>query len=369
MSIALVHDYLFEQGGAENVVEVLLDIFPDAPLYTSIYDPEVMSPAFRRHQVRTSFLQRITRRKAHAKALLPLYVPAFSSFDLSQYDVVLSSASSFAKFIRVRPDARHLCLCYTPTRFLWTPDAYLANHVRSYYWPLLRPLLCRLRAADFAAAQRVDRFIAISGVVAERIRTCYGRDAEVIYPPVDCSRFHPRNRVAPAEPYYLVVSRLLPYKRVDLAVQACSRLQLPLVIVGDGPDRRRLERLSGPTVRFVGRRPDDEVRRYLATCQALLFPGEEDFGLTAVEAQASGRPVIAFAGGGALETVIDGRTGLLFREQTVDALTAVLADFQQWSFDTTAVRQNALRFDTAVFREQIVRLMEGMSNATAYRAA
>jgi glycosyltransferase involved in cell wall biosynthesis len=359
VKVALVHDYCFEQGGAENVVEVLLGLFPGAPLYTSIYDPPVMADAFRAADVRTSFLQHITRRKRYATALLPLYPLAYAQFDLRGYDLVLSSASSFAKGVRVPVGTLHLCYCHRPARFLWLENTYLVGRARRTH-QLARLVFPVLRRLDYRAAQRVDAFIANSAVVARRIARFYHRTATVIHPPIHLAEFAPNPDPPAPDAPYLILSRLVGYKRVDLAVQAANQLQAPLLVVGDGPDRARLEALAGPTVRFTGRVPRAEVRRYLQACRALLFPGEEDFGLTPLEAMASGRPVVAYAAGGALETVVAGSTGVFFQEQTAASLVAALESLAQISFSPQQLRAHAARFDVAVFTAQLLDFVTDM---------
>ncbi len=349
MKVALVHDYLFEQGGAENVFEVMAGMFPDAPIYTAIYTPDTVSPLFRRREVHTSFLQRITTDKRKAKALLPLYPAAFERMRLRGYDLVLTSSSSFAKGIDVG-GARHVCYCYTPPHFLWQTDRYIEQVRRPALRAAIHLATGVLRERDRRHADNVTDFIAISGLVQRRIQRIYKRDAAVIYPPIDVAEFHLSETV---EPYYLVVSRLLPYKRVDIVIEACNRLKLPLVVVGDGPDRPRLEALAGPTVTMRGRLPRAEVVTLMAGCRALVFPGEEDFGLTPLEANASGRPVIAYRAGGALETVVDGDTGVFFDAQTVQAVAGVLRDFDDRLYRPDVMRAHARTFDQECFREQL----------------
>jgi glycosyltransferase involved in cell wall biosynthesis len=357
MKVALVHDYCFEQGGAENVVEVFLDTYPGAPLYTSIYAPETMSAAFRRAEGRPTALQRITPHKGRAKVLLPLYPAAFARFDLGAYDLVLSSASSFAKCVRPAPGARHLCYCHSPTRFLWRPATYEASYPRGTRH-LVRGVLPFLRRLDYQAAQRVDAFIANSAAVAARIARYYNRPATVIPPPIRLAEFPVIGDRPPPGAPFLVLSRLVGYKRVDLAVEAANRLRVPLLVIGDGPDRARLEALAGPTVRFAGRVPRADVPRLLQEARALIFPGEEDFGLTPLEAMAAGTPVVAYAAGGALETVVDGATGIFFTEQTVDSLAAALAGLRREAFDARVLRAHAAQFDVAVFQRRLRAFVE-----------
>ena len=355
MKIALVHDYLFEQGGAENVVEVFAHMFPDAPIYTAIYAPDTVSETFRHRDVRTSFLQRLTTDKRRAKALLPLYPHAFRRLKVRGYDVVLSSASSFAKGIDVG-DAWHVCYCHTPPRFLWQTDRYIEQQRAPGARVAVQLATGILRARDRRDADNVHLYIANSRVTQERIRRMYQRDAYVIHPPIDVGTFHVADAIAPS---FLVVSRLLAYKRIDIVIEACNRLALPLEIIGDGPDRARLEVLAGPTVTMRGRLPRAEVLRCLARCRALIMPGEEDFGLTPLEANASGRPVIAYRGGGALETVVEGQTGWFFDEQRADSLIPVLQRAAQENpFAPQALHAHALRFDVAVFRSAIRQVLQ-----------
>jgi len=347
--VALVHDYLFEQGGAENVFEVMAGMFPDAPIYTAIYNPDTVSPVFREREVHTSFLQRITTDKRKAKALLPLYPTAFERMRLRGYDLVLTSSSSFAKGIDVG-GARHVCYCYTPPHFLWQTDRYIEQVRRPTARAAIHLATGVLRERDRRDADNVTDFIAISGLVQRRIRRIYKRDAAVIYPPIDVAEFHLSETV---EPYYLVVSRLLPYKRVDIVIEACNRLGLPLVVVGDGPDRARLEAIAGSTVTMRGRLPRREVVALMARCRALVFPGEEDFGLTPLEAMASGRPVIAYRAGGALETVLEGITGVFFDAQTAASVATALAGFDADRYQPATARAHAQTFDRPHFKARL----------------
>ncbi len=362
MKVALVHDWLNQMGGAENVLEVLVDMFPAAPIYTSIYAPDRVSPAYRSWDIRTSWLNRLPGIGAHHQLYLPLYPLAFESFDLSEYDLVISNKSGFAHAVVTPPHTVHISYCLTPTRWLWQYETYRQREgIGRVANALLQPILTWQRMYDRLAADRVDHFIAISKEVQARIRKFYRRDSVVIHPPVDTRRFVPGNE--PPGDYFLIVSRLIPYKRVDLAVEACTRLGVPLIVVGDGRDRPALERMAGPTVRFLGRVSDDEIVRLMQGCRAFLFPGLEDFGIAPVEAMACGRPVIAYAGGGALDTVVPGVTGELFREQTVDALAVVLAGFDPARYDPLACRARAEEFDTEVFKEKFLRFIEHvMSN-------
>jgi glycosyltransferase involved in cell wall biosynthesis len=350
--VALVHDYLTELGGAERVVRAFVDLYPEAPLYTSVLDARACGSAFEGVDVRTTFMQRLARRKGMTKAVFPLFPRAFDRLELDQADIVLTSSSGFAHHVRPPDSAVHIAYCHNPPRFLWQPDEYFFDQPRLRL--LLEPMLRRLRKRDLAAALGVDVYVANSENVAERIRRIYGRTADVIQPPVDTARFEPSRRRSGR---FLVLSRLLPYKRIDLAVCAATRLKLPLDVIGDGPERRRLGRLAGGTVRFLGRQPDPVVRSALATCEAVVVPGEEDFGLVPVEAQAAGRPVVAFAAGGALETVEPGETGFLFETQTWEAVAEAMLRAQRVTFDVERLRLSAMRFDVQAFRHRITRLV------------
>ncbi len=362
--VALVHDWLNQLGGAENVLEELAGLYPGAPVYTSIYAAERMPALYRQWDIRTSFMQRLPGVATHHQRYLPLYPLAFQQMKLDGYDLVISNKSGFCHGVDTgrRPGAHatHICYCLTPTRFLWLYEQYrererigaLANTGMSL-------IMDRLRAWDRAAADRVDHFIAISRTVQERIRTIYGRESEILYPPVDTDYFTPAPATEPdsqpEEGEYLIVSRLIPYKRIDLAVAAFRHLPGErLTIIGDGRDLAALQLAAPPNVTFLGRRSRDEVRTALRRCKAFLFPGLEDFGIAPVEAMSCGRPVIAFAGGGALDTVIPGLSGELFPEQSVASLVAALAAFAPARYAAEAIRRHAERFSRAAFREKLV---------------
>ena len=349
MKVAIVHDWLNQMGGAEGVLEVFHDLYPRAPIYTSIYAPERMPPAYRGWDIRTTFMQRLPGAAAHHQAYLPLYPLAFGSLDLTAYDLVISNASAFAKGVRTRPGAVHLCYCLTPTRFLWMYREYVQReNLGRLPRAVLPPLISLLKVADKRAAAGVTAFAAISTAVQERIRRIYGRESTIIYPPVGESAFRASRAPMPGD-YFLSLGRLIPYKRVDLAVRAFNALGLPLVVIGEGRDRAGLERIAGPNVRFLGRVSDEEKQRYLAGCRAFLFPGEEDFGIAPLEAQAAGKPVIAYAAGGALDTVREGVTGEFFREATPESLAEAVRRFDPARYDPEACVANARRFDTAAF--------------------
>lgn len=349
---ALVHDWLNQQGGAENVLAEMHGMFPSAPVYTSFYEPRLVDPAFQRLDIRRTWLQRFPLWRTNHQALLPFYPLAFGNLRIPDVDLVLSNCSAFCKGVRTPPGAVHVCYCLTPTRFLWMPDTYLAGE-RAPVWSrrLLPALLAWARRWDRNAAQRVTQFVAISRAVADRIQRFYGRPSSVVYPPVEVERFTPTTDVGDA---FLIVSRLIPYKRIDLAVRACTALGLPLRIVGSGRAEADLRAVAGPTISFLGRLPDRDVSLEMARCRAFLFPGDEDFGITPVEAQAAGRPVVAFGSGGALDTVIDGTTGIHFREQTVASLGDALRRVQTMPFDADVLVANARRFNRENFRRALL---------------
>jgi len=353
MRTAIVHDYLTQFGGAERVLKVLMDMFPHAPVYTLVHDTRVTAGVLDARRIRTSFLQKIPLARSRHR-LFPLVMPlAVEQFDLSAYDLVLSASHSFGKGVITRPETLHVSYCFTPLRYAWD-DSH--RYVREFGVPtLLRALvplaLTYVRMWDVQAADRVDAFLAISRFVAERIRKYYGRTSTVVYPPVDTETFRPQGSVGDR---FLVVSRLLPYKRIDLAVEACNGLRVPLDIVGTGPEEGQLRSIAGPTIRFLGFLPDDDVARLYASCRAFLFPQEEDFGLTVLEAAAAGRPAVAFRGGGALETVVEGETGVLFSEQTTDSLGTGMEDVLRRAWDSERIRAHAVRFSTLAFRRSFL---------------
>lgn len=365
MRLAITTDWLTSFGGAERVLIELHRMFPEAPVYTSVYDPDKLPPEMRGWDVRPSFLQKIPFSKTRYQGLMPLMPLAFESFDFSEYDVVLTTNHACAKGIITRPETLNLCYCHTPCRYIWDLyHDYVDGHPLR---PLIAPVAHWLRLWDRAAADRVDHFVANSQEVAGRIWKHYRRESEVIYPPVSVDRFTPTGK--PPEDFYLVVSRLVKYKRVDLAVEACNRLGRRLVVVGDGPDRARLEAMAGSTIEFRGRLTDEEIADLYARCRALLFPGYEDFGIAPVEAQAAGRPVIAYARGGALETVVDGTTGVFFDQQTPEAVAEAALQLDRLTIDPASCRQNANRFAVSEFVRRISAMIEGAMPERPHRAS
>lgn len=351
MRLAIVHDYLIQMGGAERVVATMAEAFPQAPIYTSATDRDHLLPEFQGREIINSWADRLPGVQKSFKKFFPLYPFAFRSFKPVDADVAWISSSGFAKWIRVKANAKTICYCHTPPRFFWNSDGYVAAELgESVAGRSAKVLLSLLRHWDHACAQQIDRFVANSRCVQERIWECYGRPSTVIHPPVDVDRF---SAVRDPENYYVVLSRLIGYKRIDLAIEALNRLGERLIIIGDGPDRSRLEALAGPSISFLGQVSDREINRYLERCRALIFPGLEDFGIAAVEAQACGRPVIAFAAGGALETVIPGETGWLFHEQTVDALVEAVLRSKAVNWSAERIRANALNFSRDIFIDKM----------------
>ncbi|MDR1539493.1 MAG: glycosyltransferase [Clostridiales bacterium] len=352
MQVAIVHDWLTNMGGAEKVVESLMDIYPNAPIYTSMVNMSNISEKFHGREIITSFLQnRVRGNKVNHQKYLAFMPAAFESFDLSGYDVVLSSSSSCAKGVVTSPGALHVCYCHTPMRYGWE---FYCDYIKEFgklKKMLVKYFMSYMRMWDLASSSRVDCFIANSENVALRIGKHYRRGAEVIHPPVNTDYFTADG--SPKADYFLCVSRLVPYKRIDIAVKAFSELGLPLVVIGGGSELEPLRSIAGPNIAFLGRQPDGAVREHYRKCRAFVFPGEEDFGIAPVEAQACGSPVIAFGGGGALETVIGGRTGMFFGEQTAESLIEAVRKFDSMSFDGRACRENAERFSAPLFEKRI----------------
>jgi glycosyltransferase involved in cell wall biosynthesis len=355
MRVAIVHDYLNQYGGAERVLEALHNLYPNAPVYTSIYDPDAMPSFYRQWDIRTSFIQQVPGWKRHFRRYFLLYPSAFESFNLHPYDLVLSSSSAYAKGIIPRPGALHICYCHTPMRFAWRTSDYLEREsIGGMQARLLPLLLTYVRLWDVATTPRVDAFVANSREVASRIARYYNRPATVIPPPVDIPPYQER----PAEDFYLAGGRLIPYKRLGLVVEALSKLKLPLKIFGDGRDRPALEALAGPNVEFLGWVSEHTRQELFARCRAFIFPGAEDFGITPLEAMAAGRPVLAYAAGGALDTVIDGVTGRFFHEQSAAAVAATVAASRRDTYNPQTIRYHAEQFGKTLFLERMRTFIE-----------
>jgi len=367
--VAFVHDYLTQYGGAERVLLEMHKLYPQAPVYTSLYRPDAFAGRFRHITVRTSFLQRIPAAAQHFREMLPLYPLAFRSLDLRGYDLVISSTTSFAKAVRVPARALHISYVNTPTRFLWYPEEYASRLTPALARPLLSAVTPLMRRWDFAAAQRPHFLIANSFNVARRIMECYRRHSDVLHCPVDVDEFASTNTAddrldeAPlpfhaGEPFYLVMTRLLPYKRVELAVAACNQLRANLLVVGSGPQENRLRQLAGPTVRFAGTVSEAKRREALQRARAVIVSGIEDLGLVALEAAAAGTPTVAFARGGSLETVVERETGVFFYEPSPDSLMRALQQTTHLNFGSDVMRAHARRFSSDAFRAKLTAFIE-----------
>jgi glycosyltransferase involved in cell wall biosynthesis len=356
--VAIVHEWLTIPGGSEQVVLELLEMFPSAELFTSIYDPIPWPREITERPVHTSFLDRIPGAKRNYPKLLPLMDRAFRSFDLTGFDLVLSSNHACAKNVHVPSGTPHVCYCHTPMRYAWEEGFLEGEKVGNLTRMVLPPLLRRLRRQDLAGSASPDVFVANSRHVAQRIERYYGRSAEVVHPPVNVDHFLGLER-SPQD-FYLVFGRVVPYKRVDIAVAACERLDRRLKVAGDGRALQSVRVAAqeyGP-IEFLGRVDDAERDRLLRSARALLFPGEEDFGIVPVEAQAAGVPVIAYGVGGATESVLDGQTGVLFGEQDARSLADAIERFEQLEFDDELIRENASRFGRERFRDEIAEIID-----------
>jgi glycosyltransferase involved in cell wall biosynthesis len=344
--VALVHDFLLDLRGAERVFAAICDAWPDADVFTAVYDEEGTEGRFAARRPQTSFLQSLRPTARTFRVLLPVYPHAIESLDLRGYDIVISSSSAWAHGVLVEPGTVHVCYCHNPFRYAWTErEATVAARPAPLRLPL-RVLLSRWRQWDWMAAQRVDRYVANSALTAQRIHGYFGRESEILHPPVELDRFRP----GPVGGYYLIVAELMAHKQIDAAVRAFNRLRTPLVVVGDGPELRRLRRLAGPTVRFTGRLPDPRVAELMRSARALIVTAAEEFGIAAVESLASGRPVIALGAGGVLESVREGETGAYYRTNTPAALAEVVAGFDPEAFDPAVCVAAAQRFGAPLFQ-------------------
>lgn len=352
MKVALVHDWLTGRRGGEKVLEVFAGLYPEAPIYTLIHFPGSQHPSLEGRDIRTSFIQNLPFLKKHYRSYLPLFPLAVELFDMSEFDLILSTSHCVAKGVIPRPDSLHLSYIHSPMRYAW--DQYF-----SYFSPgrlgwlsrrLIPPVIHRLRIWDTVSCHRVDHFAANSQTVAQRICKYYGRSAQVIHPPVDTDMFRPGKN---SEDYFLIVSALVPYKRIDLAIQAFSGRKQSLKIVGQGPELKKLKKSAPANIEFLGTLQDAELAAVYQGARALIMPGEEDFGINSLEAQASGVPVIAYGRGGATETVLAERTGLFFPDLSTPSLAAALDKFQTMTFNKQEIRQNAVRFALPVFKEKI----------------
>lgn len=357
MKVALVHDYLVQNGGAERVLEVLAEIYPNAPIFTLLYDEEMMQGRFRDRVIKTSFLQKWRLARKKHRIFPPLMPLAIEQFDLSGYDLVISDSSSYAKGVITSPQTLHICYMHTPMRYAWddcqkyTQDFGFPTFIKWTVPFFMNPI----RIWDRASSTRPDILIANSQFVADRIKKYYHREAEVVHPPVEIQRFQKKSQASDGkekfrEPYFLMVGRLIAYKRHDIAIQAFNELGLPLKIIGRGPEIDRLKKMANSNIEFLGRIDDGELPEYYQNAEGFIFPQEEDFGIVAIEAMAAGSPLIAFAGGDIVEHMNDGVHGVFFHEQTKESLMGAVKRFQQSRFDRGAISKSVRRFDKENFR-------------------
>ncbi len=377
LKVALIHDFLNQYGGAERVLLALHEIFPEAPIYTMLYDPSKMRGKLKDADIRPSFLQKFPKflKKRH-KYMLPFMPTAPETFNLRDFDLVISSSSAFAKGIVVKPKTIHICYCHSPMRYAWDWNEKYLNEqgLGSGRKIFARLLLNYVRMWDKAAADRPDFFIANSHSTAARIKKYYRRESEVVYPPVDVegigtvSQSDEASRPASAEKYFLIVSRLSPYKKVEIAIEAMNKLDLPLIVIGEGEAKyvKYLKSIAGPKTKFLGWKSDENTKKYFASCRAFLFPGEDDFGIAPVEAMSFGRPVIALRRGGAVETVIEGETGEFFDEPMIEVLADAVRRFQEneKNYDPEKIRAQAEKFSKEKFVENIKRVIGEMVDAS-----
>lgn len=355
MKIAIVHDFLLKLGGAERVVKCLADIYPDAPIYTLLYDEKAVGEVFPKERVRTSFLQDYPKFVRNRHRFLTHMMPrAIEELDLDDFDLVISSSSAYAHGIVTALETKHLCYCHSPMRYAWdwAAEYQKENNISGLKKMLYMPLIKYLRTWDQVAADRPTKYLANSRTVRGRIRKYYDQDSDVVYPPVDTERFRASEK---HENYFLIVSTLTPYKKVDLAVQLFNKIGRRLVVIGDGPHREYLERIAADNIDFLGFKDDETVAEYMQNCRALIFPGEEDFGIVPVEAMASGKPVLAYGKGGCTETVVSGKTGEFFFEPTVESMEDGLARllYNEKFYRPHTIRRHALQFSKENFEKRI----------------
>lgn len=359
MKVALIHDHLAQDGGAERVLKALAGMFPEAPIFTLLYEKKYADKYYRQRHIETSIIQKLPGGVSHYQWYMPFMPMAVEFFDLRDYDLVISDSSSFAKGVITSSHTLHICYCHTPTRYLWSDTHQYINELKynKYFKKIISLALNYIRMWDRLAADRVDKYIANSGFVAKRIKKYYHRESTVIYPPVETDQF----KIAPAVgDYFLIGGRLAPYKRVDIVIEACKKLGKKLKIYGNGVDLARLKKIAKgcDNIEFLGRVDDAAKAELYSHCLAFIYPQEEDFGITAVEAQASGRPVIAYRRGGATETVRDGVSGIFFNEQTVASLIQALNSFDNTKFNPEVIKQQAEQFSAERFKKKIKEFIE-----------
>lgn len=363
MKVAIVHDWLTNMGGAEPLVLEMHKLFPDAPIYTSVFDKEKM-PAFADLDIRTTYLQKVLPKFIRYKHVLwpVLRAHAFRRLDMSEYDLIISSSTAESKAVKKRPGATHICYCNTPIRYYWSHYEEFKNTFN--FGPLsflIRPFIPLfvkwMRKLDLQSVKDVDYFMANSNEVKRRIKKYYGRESTVVWPAVDIERFQKEPTPKPKRNGFIIWGRHVPYKRFDLAIEACNQLQLPLTVIGSGPETERLKKLAGPTVTFTGRVSDEELVKLAHSAEAFLFPGEEDFGIAPVEAIAAGTPVVAYGSGGALDYVVPGKTGTFFQQQTTQSLSKRLSSFKNSSFSAHEVSDFSKRFSSKRYRDEFMKFV------------
>jgi glycosyltransferase involved in cell wall biosynthesis len=357
MKIAFVHEYLNQFGGAERMLQVLCTLYPRAPIYTLLYDRDATGGVFDGRAIKTSFLQNLPFTKKHHR-IFPLLMPlAIEQFDFSDYDVVLSVSASFAKGIITKPQTRHICYCLTPPRFLWDNSHKFVEELgySKLVKKILPPFITYLRIWDKEASLRVDDFWSISNFIGDRVKKYYSRSSQVIYPPVNVAKFHISDQ---AGDYFFMAGRLVSYKQFDLAVKAFNKNGLPLKIVGIGPELNKLKKIACKNIEFIGLVSDEKLAKLYSHSQACIFPQEEDFGIVPLESMASGRPVVAYRGGGATETVVENKTGIFFNEQNPESLQEAVERFKGLDFNPEVCRKQAEKFDVEVFKDKIYKLIE-----------
>lgn len=358
LKVAIVHDWLVTYGGAERVVETFLDIFPQADIYTLVYDEKKMGKIFPKEKITTSFIQKFPKATKIYTKLLPLMPYAFESFDLNKYDLVLSSSSCCAKGVIVPPSTKHIAYIHSPMRYAW--DLFHDYERKSKFLTriFMNIFMKNIRIWDVISSQRIDKVIANSNYIANRIKKYWKIDSEVVYPPVEIERLGSNNKEP--EDFYVSFSRFVSYKRIDLAIEACKKLKKKLVVIGDGEERKNLEKLANgdKNIIFTGRISDEEVKDYLQRCKALIFCAEEDFGIIPVECQACGRPVIAYGKGGTLETIVDGKTGVFFDKQTIESLIEGIEKFEKITFKSEIIQEHARKFSEERFKKEILEQIE-----------
>jgi len=359
MRVALIHDHLAQDGGAEKVLKVFADMFPEAPIYTLLYEKRNADKYFKNRHIETSVIQKLPGGVKHYQWYMPFMPMAVEFFDLSGFDLVISDASAFAKGVITAPETLHICYCHTPTRYIWSDTHQYITELRfnKYFKKLISLLLNYIRMWDRLAADRVDKYIANSMTVKRRIKKYYKRESKVIYPPVELGKFKIEDK---QEDYFLIGGRLAPYKRVDIVIEAFNILGKKLKIFGDGVDLKRLKIIAGENknIEFLGRVSDEERAALYGKCQAFINPQEEDFGITVIEAMASGRPVIAYRKGGATETVIEGETGIFFENQKAEDIVKAVSSYEAANFNKEKIRAHAEKFGVERFKEEIKNYIE-----------